>query len=81
MEIRQNVRSIPTRPIVLAVATLFVLALELFSWYGFAGSARQPIHGQVVQTSVMGPDASERNQYFLQARGQRQSAAETTHGH
>ena len=36
MDIRQNAQSIPTRPIVLAMVVLSVVALALTSWYALA---------------------------------------------
>lgn len=81
MEIRQNVQRVPTRPIVFVIAFLSVLALALTSWY-VLGSNR-PSHGGggPMVTTSQGPDANERNQQILQARGEQQSKAETTHGH
>ena len=35
MEIRQSLRTVPSRPIALALAALAVLALALTSWYTF----------------------------------------------
>ena len=35
MEIRQNFRTVPSRPIALALAVLAVLALALTAWYVF----------------------------------------------
>ena len=80
MEIRQSVRRVPTRPIVLVMAFLSVLALALTSWYVMTGNAPRNGDGAISTTSL-GPDAQERNQQILQARGQQQSKAEATHGH
>jgi hypothetical protein len=80
MEIRQNVQRVPTRPIVLVMAILSVLALALTSWYVL--TSKPPYHGGgTISNSSLGPDAQERNQQILRARGELQSKAETTHGH
>jgi hypothetical protein len=80
MEIRQSVQRVPTRPIVLVMAFLAVLALALTSWYVLASNP--PHHGGgTISTTSSGPDAQERNQQILQARAEQQSKAETTHGH
>ena len=81
MEIRQNAPSVPTRPIVLVMATLSVLALALTSWYALASSTPHHSGGSSAITTTVGPDASDRNLQILQARGELQSKAETTHGH
>jgi hypothetical protein len=81
VELRQNFRTVPVRPIVFALATIAVVGLILLAWLGLQSGTRPAASIAPVQTSVSGPDAQERNAQFLQARGQQQSAAETTHGH
>ena len=80
MEIRQSVPRFPTRPILLVMAFLAVLALTLTSWYVLTSNAPHQ-GGGTISTTSLGPDAQERNQQILQARGEQQSKAETTHGH
>lgn len=80
MEIRQNVQRVPTRPIVLVIAILSVLAVALTSWYVLTSNPSHYSDGMISTTSL-GPDAHERNQQILQARAEQQSKAETTHGH
>ena len=81
MELRQNFRTVPVRSIVFALTTLAVVVLLVFGWLGLQADTRPAASIAPVQTSVSGPDAQERNAQILQARGQQQSAAETTHGH
>ena len=81
MELRQNFRTVPVRPIVFALATLAVVGLILLGWLGLQSSAGPAAIIAPAQTSISGPDAQERNAQMLQARGQQQSAPERTHGH
>jgi hypothetical protein len=83
VEIRQNVQRVPTRPIVLVMAILSVLALALTSWYVMTSSTphRSGGGGGAAVTQGMSPDAADRNQQILQARGELQSQAEANHGH
>jgi hypothetical protein len=84
MEIRQNVRTIKTRSIVLAIATLFALALGVSGWYAVVGSpsAHVTVAAPALQNAGLpGPDARDRNEQILATRGQLQSAPEATHGH
>ncbi|HEV2028911.1 MAG TPA: hypothetical protein VGS16_10310 [Candidatus Dormibacteraeota bacterium] len=77
MEIRQNLRSVPSRPVVLVIAILSLLALAVTAWSVLAagtGSHRGTGTGQSV-TSTLGPDAQERNQLL------RHQMEDTTHGH
>jgi hypothetical protein len=81
VEIRQGAQSVPTRPIVLFMAVLSVLALALTGWYVLTSSApHRSVGGPTISTTV-GPDAADRNLQLLQARGELQSKAEATHGH
>ena len=80
MEIRQSVPRVPTRPIVLVMAFLSVLALALTSWNVMTSNAPHNVGGKISTTSL-GPDAQERNQQILQVRAEQQSKAEATHGH
>jgi len=80
MEIRQSVQRFPTRPILLVMVFLAVVALTLTSWYVLTGNTPH-YGGGTISTTSLGPDAHERNQQILQARGEQQSKAETTHGH
>jgi hypothetical protein len=80
VEIRQNVASVPSRPIVLVMAFLAVLAMALTAWYVLTSSSRYHGGSPSVTTSVA-PDSAERNQQIMQARGELQSKAEATHGH
>jgi hypothetical protein len=80
VEYQQNVARIPTRPMVLVMAFLAVLAMVLTGWYALTSGPRYHVAGPTVTTSVP-PDAAERNQEILQARGELQSKAEATHGH
>jgi hypothetical protein len=73
--IRQNVqRGVPTRPILFVSVVLAVIALALS-----AGSALKtttaPAHAVSAPsvTTVMSPDAQERNQQILQSRGAQHS--------
>ncbi len=81
VEIRQNVQRFPTRPIVLVMAILSVLAMALTGWYVLTSTSPSYGGGSPTVRTSMGPDAQERNQQILQARGEQQSKAETTHGH
>jgi hypothetical protein len=77
LEIRQNLRSVPSRPVVLVIAILSLVALAVTAWSVLAagtGSHSGTGTGQFV-TSTQGPDAQERN---LQLRRQME---DTTHGH
>lgn len=81
MEIRQSMQRFPTGPIVLVLVMLSVLALALTSWY--VVTSNRPVHvvsGPAVSTGL-GPDAATRNDEIINARGERQSKAEQTHGH
>jgi hypothetical protein len=81
VEIRQGAQSVPTRPIVLLMAVLSVLALALTGWYVLtSGAPHRSVGGPTISTAL-GPDANDRNLQILQARGQLQSKAEATHGH
>jgi hypothetical protein len=68
--IRQNVqRGIPTRPILFVSVVLAVVALALSGLSGLKTSTA-PVHvvkGASV-TTIMAPDAQERNQQILQSR-------------
>jgi heme A synthase len=80
VEIRQTAQSVPTRPIVLLMAILSVVALALTGWYVLTSGS--PSHGRVPTVSTgLSPDAYDRNQQILHDRGVLQSQAETTHGH
>jgi hypothetical protein len=81
VEIRQGAQSVPTRPIVLFMAVLSVLALALTGWYVLTSSAPHRIVGGPTISTTVGPDAADRNLQLLQARGELQSKAEATHGH
>jgi hypothetical protein len=81
VEIRQGAQSVPTRPIVLLMAVLSVLALALTGWYVLTSSAPHRSGGGPTVSTTLGPDANDRNLEILQARGQLQSNAEATHGH
>ena len=81
MEIRQSAQSLPTRPIVLFMAILSVLALALTSWYVMTSSTPHRSGSVPTVTQGMSPDAADRNLQILQARGELQSKAEATHGH
>jgi hypothetical protein len=80
MEIRQSAQSVPTRPIVLVLAFLSVLAMVLTGWYVLTSGPRYHA-GTATVTSTLSPDAADRNQQILQLRGELQSKAEATHGH
>ena len=77
MEIRQNLRSVPSRSVVLVIAILAVLALAVTAWSVLAAGTRSHSGTGAVQTvtSTQGPDAQERNQQL------RQQMEDTTHGH
>lgn len=77
MELRQDLRRVPTGPLTLLLVVLSVLALGLTTWYVAAG---RPAHPGVVLTSsgFPGPDASDRNQQIQQSHDQ---DPESTHGH
>jgi hypothetical protein len=84
MDIRQNVRTVKTRPIVLAIATLFALALGVSGWYAVVGSpsSHVAVIGPALQNGGLpGPDARDRNEQMLATQGQAQPAPEATHGH
>jgi len=77
MELRQEIRRVPTGPVVVLMACLAVLALGLTSWFVFAGSPAT--HPAVVTTSGFpGPDARDRNQ---QIQVSHEKDPEATHGH
>lgn len=81
MEIRQNVRRVPTGPIFFVVAVLSVLAVALTVWY--LGATRVAFHSSDrdrpnMTTGFMAPDAAERNEQLHYAQ---LSKAEATHGH
>ena len=84
MEIRQNVQRVPTRPFVLAIAFLSVLALALTTWYTMARSPQTVSPGParsyaapLYNSGPMGPDAQARD---LQQRIA-QIKEDGTHGH
>ena len=70
LEIRQKVRIVPSRPIVLATAILAVLALALTTWYALIRS--EPTHNPVFHRApvttvtrcggLVAPDTLERCQ-------------------
>ena len=61
MEIRQGAQSVPTRPIVLLMAVLSVLALALTGWYVLtSGAPHRSVGGPTISTAL-GPDANDRN--------------------
>ena len=76
MEIRQNVQRVPTRPFVLAIAFLSVLALALTAWYTLARNPQTVSHGPD-RSYAMGPDAQARD--FQQRIAQIKE--DGTHGH
>ena len=81
MELQRNLRSLPTRPIVLMVAVLCALAIALTGWYALAVHAphRETGGAMTYVGGFPGPDARDRNDSLGQ---QRQSPnPETTHGH
>ena len=82
MEIQQNVVRFPTRPIVLVLALLSVLALALTAVYVLRSSApsQNPGADRPVVTACTGmvPDAQERCERIM---AEQQSKAEATHGH
>ena len=51
METRQNLRTIPSRPIALAIAVLAALALALTAWYTFG--LRTPTNAAPFQRAPM----------------------------
>ena len=76
MEIRQNLRTVPSRPVVFVIAILAVLALAVTAWSVLASGSRTPAgSGQTVTSGFPGPDAMERNQRLSPPE------AETSHGH
>ena len=76
MEIRQNLRTVPSRPVVVVIAILAVLALAVTAWYALAAGPRTGAgSGQTVTSGFPGPDAQERNQRLSQPE------AEANHGH
>jgi hypothetical protein len=77
LEIRQNLRSVPSRSVVLVIAILSLFALAVTAWSVLAagtGSHTGTGPSQSV-TSNLGPDAQERNQQL------RRQMEDTTHGH
>ena len=77
MEIRQELRRVPTRPIVLLMAFLAVLALALTGWYTL-GSRPATHPGAVITSSFPGPDANDRNEQIQKSH---ENDPEATHGH
>jgi len=68
MEIRDNVARVPTRPFVLLIAFLTMLALALSGWYALARNSAAPAQGPdrayatpVTLYGPVGPDAQERD--------------------
>jgi hypothetical protein len=81
LEIRQNVRRVPTGPIIFVVAVLSVLAVALTAWYVGATSVASHSSDRnrpSVTTGFMAPDAAERNEQLQYAQ---LSKAEATRGH
>ena len=58
MEIRENFRTVPSRPIAVALALLAVLALALTTWYvlgtGVRGTANDRTFGPTVHSQACG---------------------------
>jgi hypothetical protein len=79
LEIQRNLRSLPTRPIVLLVAVLCALAIGLTGWYALAVNAPHRVTGGAVTYvgGFPGPDARDRNERL----SQQSPNPETTHGH
>lgn len=77
MELRQELRRVPTRPIVLVITILAVLALGLTAWYTLV-SIPSPQPGTTVTSGFPGPDARDRNQQIQQGH---EKDPEATHGH
>lgn len=77
MEIRQNLRSVPSRPVVLVIAILSLLALAVTAWSVLAAGTGSPsgMGSSQSVTSNLGPDAQERNQQL------RRQMEDMTHGH
>ena len=76
MVIRQNVqRGIPTRPILFVSVVLAVIALALSAASGLKSASSPALvqRAPAVVTTVMAPDAQERNQQILSSRGAQQS--------
>ena len=75
MVIRQNVqRGIPTRPILFVSVVLAVLALALSAASGLkSASAPARVVNAPSVTTVMAPDAVERNQQILQSKAAQHS--------
>ena len=85
MELRQDLRWFPTRPIVLAMAILAVLALGLTAWYSLV-STPAPHPGIVTASGFPGPDARDRNQQIQLAHENNPEKPDSdvingTHGH
>jgi hypothetical protein len=76
MEIRQTLRTVPSRPIVLVLSILAVLALAVTAWSVLgAGAGFSTGSGQSVTTTGLGPDAQERNSQL------QHEMEDATHGH
>ena len=75
MVIRQNVqRGIPTRPILFVSVVLAVIALALSAASGLKStSAPARVVNAPSVTTVMAPDAQERNQQILQSKAAQHS--------
>lgn len=75
MVIRQNVqRGIPTRPILFVSVVLAVIALALSAASGLKStSAPARVVNAPSVTTVMAPDAQERNQQILQSKAAQNS--------
>jgi hypothetical protein len=58
VEIRQNVQRVSTRPIVVAMVILSVLALALTSWYALASGTTSPpqVNDRPYVSDFRGPD-------------------------
>ena len=81
MEIQRNLRTLPTRPIVLLVAVLCAIAIAITGWYAITVNAPHRVTGGAVTYvgGFPGPDARERNDRLAK---QRQTPdPEATHGH
>ena len=74
MVIRQNAqRGVPTRPILFVSVILAALALALSAGSVLKTSAPASAPSKTSVTTLMGPDAQERNQQILQSRGAQHS--------
>jgi hypothetical protein len=52
LEIRQNVRTVPSGPIAIIIAALAVLALALTAWFVLGTSARSTVNDRTFVTNV-----------------------------